>query len=36
ANMGQTLAGRILMIDAMTMEFREMKLPKQSNCKVCG
>ncbi|MGS0675320.1 molybdopterin-synthase adenylyltransferase MoeB [Shewanella sp. 125m-1] len=36
ANMGQTLAGRILMFDAMTMEFREMKLPKQSNCKVCG
>ncbi|MGS0682208.1 molybdopterin-synthase adenylyltransferase MoeB [Shewanella sp. 125m-7] len=36
ANMGQTLAGRILMIDAMTMEFREMKLPKQSNCRVCS
>ncbi|MCG9731452.1 molybdopterin-synthase adenylyltransferase MoeB [Shewanella sp. Isolate13] len=36
ANMGQTLAGRILMIDAMTMEFREMKLPKQPQCKVCG
>ncbi|GIU39083.1 molybdopterin-synthase adenylyltransferase MoeB [Shewanella sp. MBTL60-112-B2] len=36
ANMGQTLAGRILMIDAMTMEFREMKLPKMAQCKVCG
>ncbi|ABV85456.1 molybdopterin-synthase adenylyltransferase MoeB [Shewanella pealeana] len=36
ANMGQTLAGRILMIDAMTMEFREMKLPKLPQCKVCS
>lgn len=36
ANMGKTLAGRILMIDAMTMEFREMKLPKMPQCKVCG
>ncbi len=36
ANMGQTLAGRILMIDAMTMEFREMKLPKLPNCSVCS
>ena len=36
ANMGRTLAGRILMIDAMTMEFREMKLPKQPNCNICG
>ncbi|GIU45385.1 molybdopterin-synthase adenylyltransferase MoeB [Shewanella sairae] len=36
ANMGKTLAGRILMIDAMTMEFREMKLPKMPQCKICG
>lgn len=35
-NIGRTLAGRILMIDAMTMEFREMKLPKQPNCSVCA
>ena len=34
--MGQSLAGRMLMVDAMTMEFREMKLPKQPGCKVCG
>ena len=34
--MVKTLAGRILMIDAMTMEFREMKLPKHDNCSVCG
>ncbi|MCG9748570.1 molybdopterin-synthase adenylyltransferase MoeB [Shewanella sp. Isolate8] len=36
AKMGKTLSGRILMIDAMTMEFREMKLPKQFGCQVCG
>ncbi|MDR8525975.1 molybdopterin-synthase adenylyltransferase MoeB [Shewanella fidelis] len=36
ANMGTSLAGRILMIDAMTMEFREMKLPKMPQCKVCS
>ena len=36
AKMGKPLIGRILMIDAMTMEFREMKIAKQANCKVCG
>ncbi|WP_394204293.1 molybdopterin-synthase adenylyltransferase MoeB [Shewanella waksmanii] len=36
AQMGQPLAGRILMIDTMTMEFRQMKLPKQPSCPVCG
>lgn len=34
--MGNTLVGRLLMLDAMTMEFREMNIPKQLNCKVCG
>ncbi len=36
AHMGRTLSGRILMIDAMTMEFREMGLPKRPGCPVCG
>lgn len=36
SNMGKPLIGRILMIDAMTMEFREMKLAKQVNCAVCA
>ena len=36
ANLGKPLIGRLLMIDAMTMEFREMKLPKQPSCKVCS
>lgn len=36
ANMGQPLTGKILMLDAMTMSWREMKLGKQPNCPVCG
>ncbi|MGI2175071.1 molybdopterin-synthase adenylyltransferase MoeB [Shewanella ulleungensis] len=34
--MGQALSGKLLMVDAMTMEFRQMTLPKQPQCKVCG
>ena len=34
--MGHNLSGRILMVDAMTMEFREMKLTKQPKCSVCS
>lgn len=33
--LGKPLYGRLLMVDAMTMEFREMKLPKQPHCEVC-
>ncbi|MCH1919914.1 molybdopterin-synthase adenylyltransferase MoeB [Shewanella sp. A3A] len=36
SGMGKPLFGRLLMVDAMTMEFREMKLPKQPHCSVCG
>lgn len=36
SQMGSPLLGRMLMVDAMTMEFRELKLAKQSNCKVCN
>jgi adenylyltransferase/sulfurtransferase len=35
AGLGKPLYGRLLMVDAMTMEFREMKLPKQLHCPVC-
>lgn len=35
-NMGTSLAGRLLIIDAMTMEFREITIPKQPLCKVCS
>ena len=34
--LGQTLAGRLLMIDAQSMHFRELKLRKDSACPVCG
>ncbi|WP_084419047.1 molybdopterin-synthase adenylyltransferase MoeB [Photobacterium sp. J15] len=36
ANMGQPLTGKILMLDAMSMSWREMKLGKQPSCTVCG
>lgn len=33
---GQTLAGRLLLFDALAMEWREMKLRKDPACPVCG
>lgn len=33
---GMPLSGRLLMIDAMTMQFREIKLPKDPACPVCS
>lgn len=33
---GQTLAGRLLILDAQTMEWREIKLRKDPECPVCG
>ncbi|ELR67866.1 Molybdopterin biosynthesis protein MoeB [Photobacterium marinum] len=36
ANMGQPLTGKILMLDAMSMSWREMKLGKQPSCTVCS
>ncbi len=33
---GQTLIGRLLLVDALTMEFRTMKLKKDPECPVCG
>lgn len=32
---GTPLAGKLLTLDAMTMQFREMKLPRDSDCQVC-
>lgn len=34
--LGETLVGRLLLVDALTMEFRTMKLRKDSKCPVCG
>lgn len=33
---GETLTGRMLIIDALTMEFREIKVRRNSDCKLCG
>ncbi len=34
--LGATLTGRLLLVDALTMEFRTMKLRKDPQCPVCG
>ena len=33
---GDTLVGRLLLLDASTMQWREMKLPRDKNCSACG
>lgn len=33
---GETLSGRMLIIDALTMEFREIKVRRNPHCKLCG
>lgn len=33
---GTTLAGRLLMLDARSMEWTEVQLPRDPNCSVCG
>ena len=33
---GQTLTGRLLLLDAQTMEWREVRLRKDPDCPVCG
>ncbi len=35
-NIGETLSGRMLIIDALTMEFREIKVRRNPDCKLCG
>ncbi len=36
AGVGRSLAGRLLMLDARTMEWNEVRLPRQAHCPVCG
>ncbi|SFT52216.1 [molybdopterin synthase] sulfurylase [Kosakonia arachidis] len=36
AHYGTPAAGKIVMYDAMTCQFREMKLPRNPTCEVCG
>lgn len=33
---GTSLAGRLLLLDASTMQWREMRLPRDSKCGACG
>ena len=33
---GETLTGRMLLIDGLTMEFRELKIRRNPNCPLCG
>jgi len=33
---GELLAGRLLSVDALTMEFRNIQVPKNNACSVCG
>ena len=35
-DVGRPLAGRLLLVDALTMEFREMKLRRDPDCPLCG
>jgi adenylyltransferase/sulfurtransferase len=36
AGIGRTLAGRLLLVDALTMEWREVSVPRDAACAVCG
>jgi bacteriocin biosynthesis cyclodehydratase domain-containing protein len=36
AGAGRSLAGRLLLLDALTMEWRELRVVKDPRCAVCG
>ncbi len=36
AGIGETLTGRLLLLDAVAMQWREMKLPRDPDCAACG
>ena len=33
---GETLTSRLLLIDALSMDFRQVRIPKNPNCPLCG
>ncbi|HVO90485.1 MAG TPA: ThiF family adenylyltransferase, partial [Casimicrobiaceae bacterium] len=35
ARAGHSLAGRLLMVDALTSEWREVRVPRDPECPVC-
>ena len=36
AQVGQSLAGRLLLLDARSMEWSQLRVPRDAGCKVCG
>ncbi|MFB0962208.1 MAG: ThiF family adenylyltransferase, partial [Pseudomonas sp.] len=36
AGFGEPLIGRLLLVDALSSRFRELKLRRDPQCKVCG
>jgi molybdopterin-synthase adenylyltransferase len=36
AGAGETLAGRLLLLDALTMQWRDVRVPRDPSCPVCG
>ena len=36
AGVGQSLAGRLLLLDALAMQWRELAVPRDPECPVCG
>jgi adenylyltransferase/sulfurtransferase len=36
ARVGESLAGRLLLLDALTMTWREVRVPRDPGCPVCG
>jgi adenylyltransferase/sulfurtransferase len=36
ADLGQPLRGRLLMLDALSMQWRSVRVPRDPGCSVCG
>jgi len=36
ARVGTSLAGRLLLVDALAMQWRELRVPRDPQCAVCG
>jgi bacteriocin biosynthesis cyclodehydratase domain-containing protein len=36
AGAGESLAGRLLILDALSMQWRELRVPRDPACAVCG
>jgi bacteriocin biosynthesis cyclodehydratase domain-containing protein len=36
AGVGTSLAGRLLLLDALTMSWREVRIPRDPHCPVCA